>query len=149
MKEKNLSLTRSDSYGYSINALVTDYQYQYYVTSSTIYAVLVHSHLMQDSQGLCEIDLILHAREETTILEDSVFCYTSQWKQSGCPSTALLSVPQTHSACCYTEIMQSCNFLSFAMSMTPVLGYSIDTLSGGMSVLGRRHPMVKGRFTSG
>lgn len=49
------SFSHKVSYGHSID-LVTKY---HYVNSFTIYTVLAHSHLMQSSQELCKIVLIL------------------------------------------------------------------------------------------
>lgn len=119
--------TRPDNYGRSVNALVTKY---HYANSFTIYTVPARSHLTQSSQELCAVDSILFTLQMKPRLWkiQSFAPPTSHSKQSGrllhcsCQRTPNYCVFHSRSnGCCYMEIMQNCNFLSFAMSMNSVL----------------------------
>lgn len=122
LKEKH-PFTRLDSYGHSINALVTKY---HYVNSFTIYTVLAH--LMQFSQELCEIDLILFILQKKPRLWKIQSFALSHRQHLSCQRTLNYFVfHRNTSGCCYMEIMQSCNFLSFAKSMNSVFSHYVDT----------------------
>lgn len=94
--KENHPFTRLDSYGHSINALVTNI---IYVNSFTIDTELAHAHLMQSSQELCEIRFdSLHTTEETQALENSVLCSISQAASTSAAKKTLnyFCVPQKH-----------------------------------------------------
>lgn len=123
--KENHPFTRSDSYGHSINALVTK---QHYVNSFTIYTVLAHSHLMQSSQELCERDLIFFIlQKKPRRLKIQSFALSHKQHLSCQRTLNYFVFHRNTSGCCYMEIMQSCNFLSFAKSTNSVFSHYVDT----------------------
>lgn len=91
--KENHPFTRLDSYGHSINALVTKYHCQKFYNLHSAGTFTSHAIF---TRTLWDRFDSLHTTEETQALENSVLCSISQAAPQLTKNTELLCVPQKH-----------------------------------------------------
>lgn len=122
--EGRSSSHKARQYRHSIITLVTIYQY---VNSSAIYTVLAHLHSVYNPHNS---EIWFSSQHRSYPSSGRLLVHAAS--QGPTPSTAAAkhwgSVCSTgRRGCCYVEIMQSCKFLSFAMSVNSLLWQYIYT----------------------